>query len=212
MESPNGQIINGKRTNKVQQPALKELMDILPKAQGTIGPIDVLDWGKMLTQALGEPVVLRSHESTGLPDDSERPGPTIVAAATLQALGDALGLSLDQMVGRFRPNILLEGLAPFDDDLLVGDTLRTGGSTFYMAKPCNRCVVPTRDPGTGEVYAGFKDRFIAARTAGAPLLAAHLFDHHYKLCVNTIPGQVSPGTVLAQGDTVIRTLGKGLLG
>lgn len=202
MVSANGLTINGKRTSKVQQPTLWQLMETLPVADGIIGPMDVIDLAEKLSDALGERVVLQAHDATGCPDDSDRPGPTVVAASTLESLGEKLDLSLREMIGRFRPNIVLDGLAPFADDLLVGKTLRMGGSTFHMAKLCNRCVVPTRDSHTGQVYEGFKDLFLAARKAGVSARVGHLFDHYYKLCINTIPIYVAQESVLAEGGAV----------
>jgi uncharacterized protein YcbX len=49
---------------------------------------------------------------------------------------------------RFRPNIVLEGLADFEEDYLR--SLRIGPVVLRPVKPCARCSVPGVDPATGE--------------------------------------------------------------
>lgn len=49
---------------------------------------------------------------------------------------------------RFRPNIVLSGLAPFAED--AADALKTaGGVHFRLVKPCSRCAITMIDPETG---------------------------------------------------------------
>jgi len=49
---------------------------------------------------------------------------------------------------RFRPNLVLSGGPPhFEDDLV---SFRLGGVRFHAPKLCDRCVVTTLDPKTGE--------------------------------------------------------------
>jgi len=49
---------------------------------------------------------------------------------------------------RFRPNIVLQGLEPYDEDHLAG--FRTGDLGFAFVKACARCPIPNVDPLTGE--------------------------------------------------------------
>ncbi len=51
-------------------------------------------------------------------------------------------LSMD----RFRPNLVVEGGRPYQEDRWGG--LRIGGIGFRCVKPCERCVVTTIDPET----------------------------------------------------------------
>lgn len=48
---------------------------------------------------------------------------------------------------RFRPNLVIDGLAPWAEDDLAEVTL--GGITFQNRKPCDRCSVTLVDPETG---------------------------------------------------------------
>lgn len=54
----------------------------------------------------------------------------------------------DVEMNRFRPNIVLSGDTPWDEDHWT--TLETGGVTMRVVKPCARCVITTIDQATGE--------------------------------------------------------------
>jgi uncharacterized protein len=49
---------------------------------------------------------------------------------------------------RFRPNLVLDGLAPFAEDRI--GSLRIGKVTLRLVKPCTRCIIPSTDQRTGE--------------------------------------------------------------
>jgi len=50
--------------------------------------------------------------------------------------------------------------------------------------PCGRCVVPQRDPDTGELTEDFRERFIAKRRETFPEWADNAaFDHYYTTMV-----------------------------
>ena len=51
-------------------------------------------------------------------------------------------------MNRFRPNLVLEGLAPFAEDGIR--RLRIGAAVLRLVKPCARCTVPAVDQDTGE--------------------------------------------------------------
>jgi len=51
-------------------------------------------------------------------------------------------------VDRFRPNLVLEGLAPYGEDAL--QDLVAGALRLRRVKPCTRCIVTTTDQATGE--------------------------------------------------------------
>lgn len=57
---------------------------------------------------------------------------------------DGTPVSMD----RFRPNIVVEGASPWDEDRWA--TVRIGELIVDLVKPCTRCIVPTLDQGTGE--------------------------------------------------------------
>lgn len=51
-------------------------------------------------------------------------------------------------MARFRPNIVLDGLASFEEDYVK--RMRVGALEIRPVKPCARCSVPGVDPATGE--------------------------------------------------------------
>jgi uncharacterized protein YcbX len=53
---------------------------------------------------------------------------------------------------RFRPNLVLSGLQPFDEDHIDELEIRTpeGPVTLRLVKPCGRCSIPNVDPLTAE--------------------------------------------------------------
>ena len=51
-------------------------------------------------------------------------------------------------IERFRPNLVLEGLAPWAEDRI--DTLTFAELTLRLVKPCTRCSIPSFDHLTGE--------------------------------------------------------------
>ncbi len=60
----------------------------------------------------------------------------------------ALNLPEDITMDRFRANIVLDGLKPFEeDDIRV---LKIGDVELELVKPCARCVVTTQDQKSGE--------------------------------------------------------------
>jgi uncharacterized protein len=64
---------------------------------------------------------------------------------------------------RFRPNIVLEGLEPFEEDRI--SELRFETVTLRLVKPCTRCVITSTDQLTGE-----------PSTNPLPILRAFRFD------------------------------------
>lgn len=65
-------------------------------------------------------------------------------------------------MARFRPNIVLRGLAAWDEDHVKA--LSAGGVTITPVKPCARCSVPGVDPATGEGSAVVPDLLASFRS------------------------------------------------
>jgi hypothetical protein len=51
-------------------------------------------------------------------------------------------------MNRFRPNVVLTGLEPFEEDHI--EALQIGEITLRLVKPCTRCVITATDQLTGE--------------------------------------------------------------
>ncbi|WP_067519198.1 MOSC domain-containing protein [Endozoicomonas ascidiicola] len=66
--------------------------------------------------------------------------------ASLQDLNQRLEQPMT--MNRFRPNIVVNGKTPFDED--NWNTLKIGDITFRATKPCSRCIMTTINPETAE--------------------------------------------------------------
>ncbi|CAN7356785.1 MOSC domain-containing protein [Aquipseudomonas alcaligenes] len=70
----------------------------------------------------------------------------LIGQASLDDLSSRVGRPLEML--RFRPNLVVEGSAPFAED--EWKRIRIGGVEFSVAKGCTRCILTTIDPATGE--------------------------------------------------------------
>lgn len=137
-------------------------------------------------------VRLIEEPNGGFPDDTDATGPTIISAATWPIVADWFPrLTIDSVRGRFRANLEVSGVDPFwEDQLFRADStplpFRVGSVTFGGTNPCQRCIVPTRDPLTGEVWPEFARQFGALRAKQLPpWVARERFNHFYRLTTNT---------------------------
>jgi uncharacterized protein YcbX len=69
-------------------------------------------------------------------------------AASLDDLLERLPQPASLPMDRFRPNIVLEGLTPWAEDAVR--ELELPDARLRLAKPCTRCVIPSRDQRSGE--------------------------------------------------------------
>ncbi|WP_459437376.1 MOSC domain-containing protein [Roseicyclus sp.] len=72
---------------------------------------------------------------------------SVLNLASLRALGQKLGRDLDPR--RFRGNLWLEGLAPWEEVDLVGKRLRIGAAELDVIEPITRCRATEANPDTG---------------------------------------------------------------
>ncbi len=152
------------------------------------------------------------------PDDTAASGPTVVSAATLSTVGDWFDFDAHEVLRRFRVNLVFtrdsddqstpKTTQPFWEDRLYGDTdehvvFGVGEATLEGVGPCRRCVVPTRDPDTGEPTPAFRERFVERRRATLPSFSdGPRFDGAFRLTVNTAVPRDQRGTTLRVGDPV----------
>jgi uncharacterized protein YcbX len=102
-----------------------------------------------LEDDLGRPLALRRD----LRLMQDLPNSVLVTTqATLEAVSAALERPLD--LRRFRTNIHVTLDAPaYADEGWEGRRLRIGDAELELLHPCERCVIPTRDPDTTEKHA-----------------------------------------------------------
>ncbi len=145
-----------------------------------------------LSDFFGFSVKLQKNLLTGFPDDTISPGPTIVSTSSIREVASWYeDLDEEDIRRRIRTTIEIDGVPAFWEDRLfpAGDNVisfKVGDSQFVGVNPCQRCIVPTRDAITGEVYSDFKKIFIHKRQETLPeWVNKSRFNHFYKLTVNT---------------------------
>ncbi|MDE0261560.1 MAG: MOSC N-terminal beta barrel domain-containing protein [Bryobacterales bacterium] len=156
---------------------------------------------------LGQAVSLRQDSTGGFPDDEDASGPTVIGSASIDAVAEWFGLDAEEVRRRFRANLEIAGLGPFEEDTLFGPpgkpkAFRIGEVSFLGVNPCRRCVVPTLDSrGDSSVAALSTKEFSALRErhsrAGTSL---PLYPGYYRLAVNTRIAPLQAGKRLVVGD------------
>jgi len=210
-----GDYVNGKRTAAVHRldASLDREADSLTLAvDGERRAFDVADGergplNEWLSEFFGDQVSVRREPVGGQPDDRDSGGPTVVSTATLRTVADWTDLAVESVRRRFRANLEVGGVEPFWEDRLYGAEdprpFRIGDVRFEGVAPCTRCVVPPRDPDTGEETPGFRETFLRRREATLPEWApAERFDGYYKLAVATRVPDAERGGRVAVGDPV----------
>ena len=212
-----GKIINAKRTSAVHR--LKLVLDpqtriltasLRSSSETSWWNVDTqrADAESWLSEYFAYGVTLVERAQGGFPDDDQAPGPTIVSTATLETVASWFpGLTLDDVRHRFRANLEISDVESFWEDRLYRSTgpdrpFRAGDVVFGGSNPCQRCVVPSRDAASGEVYPNFVRQFSQRREQQLPPWAPReRFDHFYRLAVNT--RLISAGSELLRvGDEV----------
>ena len=70
----------------------------------------------------------------------------LISEASLEDLNKRLTTPL--LMDRFRPNLVISGCAPYEED--TWKTIRIGTIVFEIVKPCSRCTITTVDQQTAE--------------------------------------------------------------
>ncbi len=96
----------------------------------------------------GAPKVLAAPEGFRF-TDSRSGFVSLINLASVRALEDIVGAPIDPL--RFRGNIYVDGLEPWEEFRLVGETLTTAsGIRLSVEKPIDRCAATNVDPATGQ--------------------------------------------------------------
>jgi uncharacterized protein YcbX len=211
-----GKVVNGKRTARVHDlrsqfdPQIREVRLWQKDESPAQFPLDDLtSLGKWLSGFFGVAVEVCQETEKGFPDDREAFGPTIVSEASLRAVQSWYdGLTLESVRRRFRTNLeLIDGEA-FCEDRLFGTAgelkpFQIGDVKFFGHNPCQRCVVPTRDPDSGQGVANFQKSFMEQRKNSRPEWSnATRFNHFYRFAINTSVPPSEAGKELRVGDNV----------
>jgi len=213
LRGPDGDPVNGKRTALVQE--LDSEFDV------ETGQLTVAGDGQEATFALPDEraaaadwfadffdlaVSIERDREEGFVDRRSA-GPSVVSTATLRELaGWYDDVTVEGMRRRLRANVEIAGVEPFWEDRFVGEgapRMRLGEVTLEGVEPCGRCVVPERDPDTGEHDREFRGKFIRRREETFPEFADEdAFDHFYAVMLIAAVPEGSRGGTLRVGDDV----------
>jgi uncharacterized protein YcbX len=208
-----GDVLNGKRTDRVHDvrtdfdPGSTELTVAVDGERRTFD----LDAERERAAAFfgdvfGVDLTLERDESLGFVDRRSM-GPSVVSTATLREVASWFEeLTVEGARRRLRANVEVSGVPAFWEDRFVGDdapAFEAGGVRFDGVTPCGRCVVPERDPETGDPTPGFRERFVEQRRETFPEWAdPDAFDHYYTLMLIARVPESDRGQTLRVGDEV----------
>jgi uncharacterized protein YcbX len=207
--------VNGKRTAKIHH--LRSQFDLIHRTVTIAAPAqaattfhldhDRTALAKWFSDYFGFAVHLQQNLITGFPDDLVCPGPTVISTATLAAVASWFpGTTLAEMRSRFRSNLELAGVPAFwEEQLYTAEgtprLFQIGAVHLQGINPCQRCVVPTRDPISGRITPQFQQQFVRQRQGTLPAWApANRFNHFYRLAVNTRISASEAGKTVHLGD------------
>jgi uncharacterized protein YcbX len=98
----------------------------------------------------GSRLTVTEDPSGGNHDDADV---LVINAASVAKLASEWGGDVDPR--RFRPNVLVAGDEPFQEEAWVGRYMKIGEATLKVVKPCIRCVLTTVEPETLSVDPSF---------------------------------------------------------
>ncbi|WP_422075306.1 MOSC domain-containing protein [Tranquillimonas rosea] len=112
-------------------------------------PEALLDWVRPLVpEGRAAPARIIRAEARGM-TDSAFPSISILNRASLSELSRAAGHAMDER--RFRGNVWVEGLEPWQEFDLVDREIRLGDATLAVRERIGRCRATHADPATGSV-------------------------------------------------------------
>ncbi|MUW13542.1 MOSC domain-containing protein [Halorubrum sp. CBA1125] len=209
-----GNVLNGKRTERVHELAT----DFVPgssalRVETPDGDVQRFDLdaepeqaARWFSSCFETAVTLRRDSSLGFVDRREM-GPSVVSTATLETVASWFDeMTVDGARRRLRANVEVAGVPAFWEDRFVGEgspDFEIDGVRLEGVTPCGRCVVPQRDPDTGEPIPEFRERFVKRREATFPEWATDdAFDHYYSLMIITQVPERDRGETIRVGDEV----------
>ncbi|WP_435101334.1 MOSC domain-containing protein [Halarchaeum sp. P4] len=210
------EVINGKRTDRVHGldvdfgPNRSEVQ--VETTDGERRQFDLegdreaaADW---FGDYFGTELTMRRDTELGFVDRRGM-GPSVISTATIETVASWFDdVTPESARRRLRANIEISGVPAFWEDRFVGSDapgFEIDGVRFEGVTPCGRCVVPQRDPDTGEPIPEFREEFIRKRQNTFPEWAdVEAFDHYYTLMIITRVREADRGRTLSVGDDVER--------
>jgi uncharacterized protein YcbX len=139
--------------------------------------------------------------------DRQSMGPSVISTATLETVASWFeDMTVESARRRLRANIEVGGVPAFWEDRFVGadaPAFRAGDVRIEGVTPCGRCVVPSRDPETGEPTPEFRTKFMQRREETFPEWAdREAFDHFYTMMLIARVPEADRGKTISVGDDV----------
>jgi uncharacterized protein YcbX len=106
----------------------------------------IADWAASLADG-GRPGPYRLVRAPQPMTDTDFASVSVLGLASLRALGEVMALDLDPR--RFRGNLWIDGLAPWEEMGWVGRELRIGGAVLKVVEPIGRCAATEASPASG---------------------------------------------------------------
>jgi Uncharacterized Fe-S protein len=167
---------------------------------------EIEDWMSIFFE---EKIRLKKNSESGFPDDLSAYGPTLVSKASLLEVASWFNFSYENILKRFRVNLVVDQAPLFWEDKLYGNEgekiyFTVGNVEFAGINPCNRCPVPSRNPENSVEYTDFQKIFAEKRKATLPAWAnKNRFNHFYKFCLNTQTPLTEAGKNITINDEVV---------
>ena len=163
-----------------------------------------------LSNYFGFPILLQKNSTGRFMDIPDLSGVTVVSTASLQAVSQWYNpMDMGETRKRFRATIEIEGVPAFWEDHLFskqgkGIEFKIGDVSIFGISPRARCVVPTRNPKTGEVIHAFPKSFAKRRAESKPEWSTlDEYGHHYYLSVDCHIPETEIGKFIEIGDKLI---------
>ena len=162
-----------------------------------------------LADYFGIPIVFNKNSTGRFMDMPDVSGVTVLSTSSLQSVSNwYTDMNADETRRRFRATIEIEGVPAFWEDHLfskegTGIEFTIGDVTMFGMSPRARCIVPSRNPETGEATHAFAKTFARHRAFSQPAWSAlDNYGHHYFLTVNCYIPQTEIGKFIEVGDKV----------
>lgn len=157
----------------------------------------------------GMTIILHQNKTGRFMDMPDISGVTVVSTSSLQEVsGWFEQMNINETRKRFRATIEIEGVPAFWEDRLFvkegkGIEFKVGEVTVFGMSPRARCIVPTRNPETGEVFHGFPKSFSKHRASSLPEWSTlEEYGHHYFLTVNCYIPATEIGKTIETGNEI----------
>jgi len=168
-----------------------------------------LEIKSFLSNYFGIPILFNQNATGRFMDIPDISGVTILSTSSLQAVSDWYNnMDPEETRKRFRATLEIEGVPAFWEDHLFSKEgkqieFTVGEVTMFGMSPRARCVVPTRNPKTGEVIHGFPKTFAKQRAASLPEWSKlPKYGHYYHLTVDCYIPASEIGKWIKEGDSI----------